>query len=63
MGAAETIAAEVRLSAAANRVRIQSEAHRHLDLKKIAKVDAGDYLKEVCQLLEKSLHGARPVTI
>jgi two-component sensor histidine kinase len=51
------------LKAAANRVRIQAEAHRHLDLKQLDKVDAGEYLIGICGLLERSLHDARPIKL
>jgi two-component sensor histidine kinase len=55
--------AKEALKSAANRVRIQAEAHRHLHLKEVDKVDANEYLGEICRLLEHSLQGARPITI
>jgi two-component sensor histidine kinase len=55
--------AKEALKAAANRVQIQSEAHRHLHLQHVDKVNAAEYLGEVCRLLERTLQGARPITI
>ncbi len=62
--ARSTTSAEAKdaLKVAANRIRIQSEAHRHLSFKN-NKIDAHDYLTEVCRLLEESLHGARSLKI
>jgi two-component sensor histidine kinase len=51
------------LQKAANRVRIQAEAHRHLHLKQVDKVDANEYLGEICRLLEQSIGGAGLVKI
>jgi two-component sensor histidine kinase len=55
--------AKEALQAAANRVRIQSEAHRHLDPQHIEKIDAHDYLTEVCRLIERSLQGVRHIQV
>jgi two-component sensor histidine kinase len=55
--------AKEALKAAANRVRIQSEAYRHLDIRQADKVDGGEYLSGVCRLLEQSIEGARPIAI
>jgi two-component sensor histidine kinase len=54
--------AKEALRMAANRVRIQSEAHRHLSFKN-NKIDVHEYLTEVCRLLEQSLHGVRSLRI
>ncbi|MDO8876807.1 MAG: sensor histidine kinase [Pseudolabrys sp.] len=51
------------LRAAATRIRIQSKAHRHLDLDSAGTVDAHDYVAEVCRLVEASLSGVRPITV
>lgn len=58
-----SLEAKDALKSAANRVRLQAEAHRHLNLKEVDKVDAYDYLGEVCRLLERSLGGGRMLTI
>jgi len=60
-----TKSAEVRhaLLEAATRVRIQAEAHRHLSMKEVGRVDAREYLHEICQLLEKMLSGVHPIRI
>jgi two-component system, sensor histidine kinase PdtaS len=57
--------AEVReaLLQAAGRVRIQAEAHRHLTMKEVGRVDAQEYLSEICKLLETTLAGVRPIAI
>jgi two-component system, sensor histidine kinase PdtaS len=55
--------AKEALKAAANRVRVQSEAHRHLTFKNTDKIDVHEYLTEVCRLLEQSLQGARSVQV
>ncbi len=55
--------AKEALKVAANRVRIQSEAHRHLSFKSTDKIDAQEYLTEVCRLLEQSLRGARSLNV
>jgi two-component system, sensor histidine kinase PdtaS len=56
---------EVRqaLGEAATRVRIQAEAHRHLTMQEVGRVDAQDYLHQICKLLETTLAGVRPITI
>ena len=56
---------EVRhaLLEAATRVRIQAEAHRHLAMKEVGRVDAQDYLHQICKLLETTLSGVRSITI
>jgi two-component system, sensor histidine kinase PdtaS len=48
---------------AAARVRIQTEAHRHLTMKEVGRVDAQEYLHQICKLLETTLAGVRPITI
>jgi two-component sensor histidine kinase len=55
--------AKEALKVAANRVRIQSEAHRHLRVKSTDKIDAHEYLTEVCRLLEQSLRGGRSIIV
>jgi len=56
---------EVRraLLEAATRVRIQSEAHRHLTMQEVGRVDAQEYLAQICKLLETTLAGVRPISI
>jgi two-component sensor histidine kinase len=56
---------EVReaLKTSAGRVRLQSDAHRHLTLRNSSKIDAKEYLMEVCGLLQQTLQGIRPVEI
>jgi len=54
---------KVALAAAAGRVRVQSEAHRHLALGQSGKVDAQKYLGEVCSLLAQTIDGVRPIAI
>lgn len=56
---------EVReaLKTSASRVRLQSDAHRHLTLRNSSQIDAQEYLKEVCGLLQRTLQGIRPVEI
>ena len=51
------------LGAAADRVRVQSEAYRHLDLRDPENVSADEYLGGVCRLLEKSLSGMKRIRI
>jgi two-component sensor histidine kinase len=51
------------LKTSAGRVRLQSDAHRHLTLRNSGKIDANEYLKEVCGLLQQTLQGIRPVEI
>ena len=51
------------LQAAATRIRIQSQAHRHLDVDATGTVDAQDYVAEVCRLIETSLAGVRPIAV
>jgi two-component sensor histidine kinase len=56
---------EVRqaLFEAATRVRIQAEAHRHLTMREAGRVDAQEYLSQICKLLETTLSGVRPIVI
>lgn len=51
------------LRAAATRIRIQSQTHRHLDVDTTGTVDAQDYVAEVCRLIEASLAGVRPIKV
>jgi two-component system, sensor histidine kinase PdtaS len=55
--------AKEALKLAANRVRIQSEAHRHLSFKSKDKIDAQEYLTQVCRLMEQSLRGGRSLKV
>jgi two-component system, sensor histidine kinase PdtaS len=57
--------AEVRqaLLEAAVRVRIQAEAHRHLTMREVGRVDAQEYLSQICKLLKTTLTGVRPIRI
>ncbi len=56
---------EVRqaLLEAATRVRIQAEAHRHLTMKEVGRVDAHEYLVQICEFLETMLAGVHPIRI
>lgn len=56
---------EVReaLLQAAVRVRIQAEAHQHLTMTEVGRVDAQEYLAGICELLERTLAGVRPIAI
>ena len=51
------------LQAAATRIRIQSQTHRHLDIDTTGTVDAQDYVAEVCRSIEASLAGVRPIKV
>jgi two-component sensor histidine kinase len=48
---------------AATRVRIQAEAHRHLTIKDAGRVDAQEYLAQICTLLQTTLSGIHPIRI
>lgn len=63
--AREAASEEVKqaLRAAATRIRIQSQMHRHLDVDAAGTVDAQDYVAEVCRLIEASLAGVRPIAV
>ena len=63
--AREAASEEVKqaLRAAATRIRIQSQTHRHLDVDTTGTVDAQDYVAEVCRLIEASLAGVRPIKV
>jgi two-component sensor histidine kinase len=56
---------EVRqaLLEAATRVRIQAEAHRHLTMKEVGRIDAQEYVTQICKLLQTTLAGVRPIAI
>jgi len=61
--AAENPVVREALKTSARRVRLQSDAHRHLTLRNGGKIDANEYLKEVCELLQQTLQGIRAVEI
>lgn len=58
-----SLAVHEALKTSAGRVRLQSEAHRHLTLRNSTDIDANEYLTEVCALLQQTLQGIRPVEI
>jgi two-component system, sensor histidine kinase PdtaS len=51
------------LSQAASRVRVQAQAYQHLNMRDSERVDAHQYLLEVCRLSEETFSGIRPITV
>ena len=65
MQARATANGEIRdaLKTAAARVRLQSDAHRHLSPQSGIELNAKEYLEEVCNLLQGTLSGIKPIII